>query len=192
MELPVLVENYDPSRHSGLLERVEELYVGSFPLEERRPWDKLLGLLSTEPNFTLSLILDAKDGSFAGFLTHWLLENINYGEHFAMDPRLRGRGWGRALLNVLWQEPCPRPFVFEVEPPTTPIAARRLAFYQSLGAKIISTSYLQPPYAAGQQGMPLYLMARGGREEDAEQYQRILYRYIYHVPDSLTPSGGSL
>lgn len=183
MTSPILVEVYDEAQHAQLLDSVKQLYEESFPIEEQRPWHRFLELLGEEPRFTLSLIFSVEDHAFAGFLTTWNLGEINYGEHFAIEPSLRGRGWGRMLLRELLQLRETKPFVFEVEPPVTPIAERRLHFYQSLDAAIISTEYIQPSYAPSQPSLPLYLMAWNGQGKDADKYLRILYKEIYRVSD---------
>lgn len=159
------------------LDTVKKLYEMSFPLEERREWKKFLRLLDTEPRFRLLLI--QRVGQTIGFLSSWHFGSFIYGEHFAVDPNERGAGIGRKLIAHLWNMPRREPWVFEVEPPETEIATRRLNFYLSMGAEILDKNYLQPPYHIGQDPFPLYFMGTGANPEETNYYINSVRRVVY-------------
>lgn len=76
------------------LSYIEDLYVKSFPVDERRPFEKLVELLGNTPVFHLRLLCDGDKK--VGFISYWQWPDLTYGEHFAVDPDERG---GR-----LWRE----------------------------------------------------------------------------------------
>lgn len=69
------------------LSYIEDLYVKSFPVDERRPFEKLVELLGNTPVFHLRLLCDGDKK--VGFISYWQWPDLTYGEHFAVDP-MRG------------------------------------------------------------------------------------------------------
>lgn len=166
---------------------VLSLYRKSFPREERRCETEFCDLLLSDPRFKLFLILWKE--RLAGFLSGWVFEDFLFGEHFAISPQLRGGGIGRELIEFLWKKPLVKPWIFEVEPPVSDIALRRLEFYRSLGAEILTREYFQPPYRHGEAPFPLYLMGVGEDLPPMEESIQKIHAIVYKQKDFPPPDG---
>ncbi len=142
--------------YSIYLEDIRCLYESAFPIEERRNWCALRKLIEEEDLFQFYLIF--KEQKWVGFFSTWQFSDFIYGEHFAVLSSERGNGIGKQLLEKLWLTPDHGIWVFEVEHPSTPIASRRLRFYESFGAQILDPHYLQPSYHKGGKEVPLLFM----------------------------------
>lgn len=152
-------ENLTPSDYPAFL----NLYNGSFPADERRLYadvsDFEFFIREKSGEFR---VFAAKDGDcFLGFLSFWLFKGFIYVEHFAVIPEFRGNGIGEKMLNHLFSA-VGENVLLEVELPDTDEAHRRIGFYERNGFRIRDEiEYIQPPYSAGQSGMPLLLMTHG-------------------------------
>lgn len=147
------------------------IYLSSFPPEERRDWD----LIVNEDNPELSGIYE--ENALVGLVTLWHFEDFIYVEHFAVDSSMRSKGTGAAVLSLLAGEPLP--LLLEIEPPhSSPDAERRLKFYSRNGFTTISTTYIQPPYKPGLPEVPLHLMSTSA-ELDPEKAAETLHRHVY-------------
>ena len=156
-----------------------ELYVASFPPEERRPWDDMLSKISTEERFSFLGVY--KGGCPVGFITLWRIGSIAYCEHFAIDPALRGLGLGSEVIDaVIAGAGCP--VVLEVEPSgSTPEADRRIAFYSRHGLTgYPDFDYIQPSYAEGLPPVRLMLMA-SAEGVDLDDATSLIHRHVYGV-----------
>ena len=73
-----------------------------------------------------------------------------------------------------------------MEEPTEEMARRRIGFYQRHGFQLWESPYLQPPYRAGDDLLPMQLMAWGAlREKEAfDEVKQTLYREVYHYTPS--------
>ncbi|MGN0976106.1 MAG: GNAT family N-acetyltransferase [Gemmiger sp.] len=161
---------------------VWKLMETSFPPDERRPRAAQQALTETDDRFT-AYVLPGQTPAVQAVLTVWRLEDFAYLEHFAVDPSSRGHGLGAQLLAQL-EALLPCPLCLEVEPPETDIARRRIRFYCRNGFALNAFAYTQPPYAPGQQAIPLQIMTTGG-PVDAPRFERIrraLYTTVYGVP----------
>lgn len=85
-------------------------------------------------------------------------------DYMAIDTRFQGAGYGTLLFNRLWQQrPQAQAILFEVEPVDAhdPVGRqeqeRRIAFYQHLGAHLVTDAY-QFPHVDG--GRPMGLWAK--------------------------------
>lgn len=136
------------------LERARELYMASFPPEERRDWGDIAGADSSP---RLRVLHDGDE--FAGFVTTWEFDDFIYIEHLATEPSMRNRGLGAKTLAAL--SGLGKALVLECEHPgcSDPMAGRRLEFYRRNGFGIIDEGYVQPPYSAGLPEVPLLLLA---------------------------------
>ena len=145
----------------SILPRVMDLYMMSFPPEERRDWDDLRAK-ACDPGKPLSLTVVRSRRRFAGFITYWDLGGVRYVEHFAIDPALRGTAIGARAIKKFTAN-ASTPVVLEVEPASDgEMARRRIGFYQRCGFQPHPDfEYLQPPYAPGLPELPLMLMTRG-------------------------------
>jgi len=141
----------DDPRH---LEEAVRLYLSAFPPAERRTGDDWRRQLARGGAFRAEAIV--REEAFAGFISHWQLGEFLYVEHFAVCPQARGGGIGGQAIDRLCGGPLP--VVLEVEPPVTETARRRIGFYRRHGLHLSDRPYLQPPYRAGEDWLPLRLM----------------------------------
>lgn len=133
------------------------IYREAFPPEERRSEQSLQELVGSR-QISLYLIL-SDEGEVQGFITSWTFDTFRYVEHFAVDPAQRSGGIGSRALDE-YISISKLPVVLEVEPPSdSPLAERRLRFYQRHKFNVIDTGYIQPPYATGLPALNLYLLA---------------------------------
>lgn len=97
------------------------------------------------------------DDGFIGFILWWGFEDVRYIEHLATSARLRGKGYGRRIVEKFIAGST-LPVLLEVERPVTEINKRRIDFYRRLGFVLNLHDYLQPPYKKGGDPVPLMLM----------------------------------
>lgn len=161
---------------AGRLPALRQLYLDSFPPEERRPWEEIADP-SRLPRL-LAIVLS--DGSTAGFVTIWPFAAFTYIEHLATDPGLRGRGIGAQVMAAL--STAHAPLLLEVERPAGlgSIEARRIGFYRRCGLHLLDHDYIQPPYAPGLPSVPLLLMSTDPAL-DAPAAAATLHREVYGV-----------
>lgn len=159
---------------------VEELLVASFPVEEYRDLSVFRRYADSLSYFYCNVILD--DSTPVGLLSYWELGDFNYIEHLAIDPRRRGGGYGKEVLDTL-DKYMNNPIVLEVERPTDETAQRRICFYQRHGFELWTEDYFQPPYRTGHGRLPLYLMVKGGltADRDFERVRKAIYHTVYGV-----------
>lgn len=93
---------------------IQHLYETSFPLSERRTWDKVVELINHHP---MQLLAINDDALLIGFAILWQAGDWKYLEHFAIDPSLRGKHYGSRVIQLII-ETSRRRLVLEVEPPT--------------------------------------------------------------------------
>lgn len=157
----------------------KELYVASFPPEERRPWPDMMSKMESEERFSFLGVY--KGECPVGFITLWRLGPIVYCEHFAIDPALRGLGLGSEVIDaVVAGAECP--IVLEVEPSgSTPEADRRIAFYSRHGlTECRGFNYIQPPYADGLGPVRLMLMVSADGV-DLDEATGLIHSHVYGV-----------
>lgn len=158
-------------------EEIKDLYLASFPAEERREWTQFCHNASHN---IATLYGICSDGLLAGFFTAWNLSNgVRYIEHLATNPDFRNRGIGAKALRIFTEADTDKPVLVEVERPgMTPEADRRIGFYQRCGFTPYPLfDYIQPPYADGLPEVPLMLMATG--EIDPADTARCLHTEVY-------------
>lgn len=142
------------------------LYLDSFPAEERRSVGSIAELMAQKGgpyNFTV-----IKSGKrTVGFMSWWRLKGFVYVEHFAIDSRERSHGFGAKSMKRFCEMHRGSAVVLEVEPNgSTPMASRRIAFYERCGFNSHSEfDYIQPPYSPGLSAVPLMLMSWGPAPE---------------------------
>lgn len=146
-----------------------ELYEESFPIEERRPTAELFG--SSPQGLELYLLYTATDdnrqeGETAssklpiGFVTLWHLVDFVFVEHLCLSSACRSLGYGSEVMMSLICRYAPLPLVLECElPDYSPMAGRRIAFYQRLGFEVLPLEYAQPPYTERGDFVPMCLLS---------------------------------
>ncbi|MEJ8802614.1 GNAT family N-acetyltransferase [Pontibacter sp. H249] len=145
-----LTDSYHP-----LFIKAWQLYEQSFPLNERRPLPWQYDIMP-HANYHFELML--QEDALTGILLWWSFGEVRYLEHFATVPALRGRGYGKSILEAFVKRET-RPILLEVEPPHEEIQQRRVRFYEQCGFVLNQHFYQQPPYHQGQQPLPLLLMS---------------------------------
>ncbi len=160
------------------MEVIKSLYVGAFPVEERRPWDDFeRRALDADPFFKVEVAED--EGRVVGFISTWRLPMALYVEHFAVDPASRGRGVGGEIIDQVVASAYGAALL-EVELPDTEDARRRIDFYRRHGfGTIDSVEYVQPPYSRNLPEVPMLLMSTR-QLDDIEAAIRILHQIVYN------------
>ena len=147
----------------------------AFPREELREPDDALETLD-DPLFRVYHTV--RDGKRIGFITLWELDGFFFAEHFVTYGEHRGRGYGAEVIELLKKKFGN--IVLECEHPDTPLAKRRLAFYERCGFKRNSYPYVQPSYRAGEAGVPLVLMSCPETLKNVTEVIRTIYKAVYH------------
>lgn len=168
------------TKDSQYYDYMEQLLTASFPADEYRDLKELREYTDTQPIFYCNIILD--DAAPIGLVTYWDLGRFYYIEHLATDPNQRNNGYGRKLLEHL-ATVLKKPIVLEVEYPTEEMAERRINFYKRQGYRLWNRAYVQPPYKAGCNELPMYIMAYGdlNPDTDFEMVKAQLHHVVYHV-----------
>lgn len=173
------IRRLDLSNHRDV-SFMENLYIESFPLSERRPMDKMWELYSNDSPFVIDIVTD--DDLKVGFLTYWDLGEFVFAEHFAISPEFRNGGYGGKVMKAFMNETS-KPIVLEVELPTTILSERRIGFYQRLGFKLWeSIQYHQPSYYEEYNVIPMKLMSYGeiDVEKDIMRIKERIYAVVYN------------
>ena len=86
------------SPEDGLYAECVRIYEESFPYEERRDTAEMTEYLSDARFHFIVFYEQREEDGPAGFFTFWDFgSGYLYGEHFAVNPSLRGRGTGTAI-----------------------------------------------------------------------------------------------
>ncbi|MEN7549404.1 GNAT family N-acetyltransferase [Rapidithrix thailandica] len=131
------------------------IYKEAFPSNERRSLQhqkKLLG----ETAYHFEPV--KHQGNTCGLIGYWKFEDFWFIEHFALSTSERGRGTGSQYLKA-FLEKCPVTVILEVELPDTPLAEKRIVFYERLGFRLNTFDYFQPSYQSGGPDLPLKVMS---------------------------------
>ncbi|MBB4035096.1 ribosomal protein S18 acetylase RimI-like enzyme [Dysgonomonas hofstadii] len=158
---------------------VENLYIESFPLSERRPVETMFDLYKENSPFVISVTIE--DDNLVGFLTYWDLDDFIFAEHFAISPEFRNGGYGRKVME-LFKTNMVKPIVLEVELPATILSERRIGFYQRLGFKLWENiQYQQPAYYEHTGAIPMKLMSYGDIDVEKElvEIKGKIYSIVY-------------
>lgn len=145
-----------------------EIYLSSFPEDERRAVDSLRSLAGSDGRFHIYVVENEEERTVA-FITVWNFGQFVYGEHLAVSESMRGARIGSTLIDNVCQR-WQKPMILEIEPVAEPgisagerkVREARLRFYQRLGFAPCALEYIQPPYSPTQNSIPLTLMERGG------------------------------
>lgn len=158
---------------------MEQLITSAFPPEEYRPLEELRFYTDNKPHFHNHII--SHQDIPIGFITYWNLGGFHYIEHFAIDPEKRNEGYGKEVLNHLCRH-LHHPIILEVEMPEEAMAQRRINFYSRQGFALWEKTYLQPPYRAHDNYLPMLLMAYGNLEceKDFDVVKTHIYQEVYH------------
>ena len=75
---------------------IKQLYIDSFPSNERREWKEML-LLIDHPSFNLHQVFDNQKS--IGLISFWNLLNFIFIEHFAIEETFQGKGVGSQVIR---------------------------------------------------------------------------------------------
>ncbi|MDH6358100.1 GNAT family N-acetyltransferase [Parabacteroides sp. PF5-9] len=163
-----------------VLERIEQTYNTSFPVEERRDFYLIRELIDKKSCFTVYVLL--RDDSYVGFITAWELADFVYIEHFAIDESARNDGVGGKALKE-FMKVNNRAVVLEVEMPNDEMSRRRVGFYERLGYVLDDHIYFQPPYRVGDSWFEMRLMTYGmtHMHDRFDEIKTFIYTEVYGI-----------
>ena len=186
-----------PSEHNEELKQIKNIYLSSFPREERTPWFRLIKDLSkcglnhfpTLDYYCLMVgIRDAdKKMPVLGFavLEYVKSANLCFMGYIAINPAYRSRGIGSYLMNAIkdyftdlssrFNAEKPIGFFYEIKNydlPRYDQKARgeifsRYRFYNRLNQKKLDIPYFQPALLPWYPDVPMYLMVSPFEEFDS-------------------------
>lgn len=180
-----LIRIQDPTH--PLAEPAWRIYEQSFPLCEQRPAAEHIRALSN-PAFHYNLLLD--EGRLIGLLSWWEWTsatgtNFRFGEHFAIDPQLRGGGYGSQALKFL-QGDGQHLVLLEIDPPIDDISRRREHFYMRNGM-ITNYEYdhIHPSFRPTTQPHRLMIMSypRALTPDEFSEFQRFNNEQVLSYTD---------
>lgn len=168
----------DVRKGAGLPRKIIDLYIDSFPPDERRPVDSIKHLIDLRDRFHFTLIRSRN--RVVGFITWWSLDGGVYVEHFATFPAMRSCGLGKLTMERFCELHKKSGVILEVElPASNTMADRRIGFYERCGFKTRpEVTYVQPPYAPGLHPVELLLMTFGPIK-DASKLAGEIKRRVY-------------
>lgn len=165
----------------------KDLYLSSFPKEERRSLESINKLLQEDCFEFVPILIE---NNFKGFANLWFFKEFTYIEHLAITPKERNKGYGTKFLNDLTNNKLPsinhkiENIALEVELPVNPIAEKRIAFYERLGFKVLDDYYFQPPYEKDGEGLEMKIMlfpADKGNNISFGNIKDTLYKNVYEA-----------
>ena len=133
--------NIDNLNHP-LYKTFEDLYSSSFPIFEQRTKKQQETAFD---NTNYHLIGYEDNGKFIGFISYWKFPSYLYIEHFAIDTKIRGKGYGSIVLNDFIKS-TDKIVLLEIDPITDRISEARLRFYKRCGFYENPYSHKHPVY----------------------------------------------
>ena len=82
---------------------IEQLWLSSFPPDERRECQSQRHNTDNNPLFSCYLIenIENSQSTFIGFITVWDMGDFIYLEHFATSPSVRNKGYGKQIMKKI-------------------------------------------------------------------------------------------
>lgn len=108
---------------------VWEVYKTSFPINEQRTVEHQTTAFADQRH---QFLVYHEGDLFLGFLGIWDFDDYAYIEHFAINPELRGSGWGSRILGE-YQQNAGKTIILEIDEVKDDISIRRERFYRNLG-----------------------------------------------------------
>ncbi len=164
-----------------------DLYIFSFPDNERREWNSTIDVDSfCRLNQRYFYIMDIfVDDNFAGFVSYWDFDDFIYVEHIAISHLSRNKGIGSSILKFLISKINDN-IILEVEPPIDDISIKRIKFYNRIGFSVVNNiNYIQPAYSDKRQPIALLIMTHGNIQisDISDHKLRLIKRFVYNIPD---------
>ena len=122
---------------------VDKLYHTAFPVEERIPFRRMALLSLLRPSVNLLAYYDAD--TFCGFTFTVTTARYLYINFFAVDPSLRGKGYGSRMADLL-QKQYPQAGICEVKSPDAAVPTyqedlNRMRFWERNGFDFLDGAY---------------------------------------------------
>lgn len=160
-----------------------ELYSVAFPENQRHSEIEFKALLDNEVLFHCNAVL--MNSELVGFFNYWDFEKFIFVEHIAIEPPLRGHKLGEKIITMA-RKSVSVPIVLEVEKAEqSEWSARRIEFYHRIGFHLVPADYVQPPYRAGDEYIPLHLMSDDldFAEQNFVEIKNIIHQKVYRVKE---------
>lgn len=156
---------------------LNQIYIDSFPSDERREWHKLSKLIH-HPHFCLYQVVENQE--LIGLISIWNLPYFTFIEHFAIRESDQGKGIGTQILRQVIEQKSITVIV-EVEKPTNESTRRRITFYERLGFSVCKNTYYQPPYSPEKRKVKMLLMSFPDKMTRLEfiEIKKQLYQEVY-------------
>lgn len=157
-----------------------DLYENSFPIEERRSISSQK-LIMNHPNYNFEIVM--VNNELIGIILWWGFNDIRFIEHFTTTENIRGKGFGKAIIEKFKQQNS-LPILLEVDIPKQNIDQRRIEFYQRLKFYLNPHFYQQPPLNKEHKALALLLMSYPDPisvvyiENFKKQYHPIIYQTL--------------
>ncbi|MDD2590995.1 MAG: GNAT family N-acetyltransferase [Fermentimonas sp.] len=134
--------------------RVWDLYEKSFPVAERRKINDHLRACADERFFPLSIW---EGQQLIGLMFFWEWDTYRYLEHLAVNPEIRGHGYGSQLLRYLCDSE--HTIILEIDPLDDELSVRRLQFYERSGYTLTPFRFVHLPYRIDGQEQELLILS---------------------------------
>jgi GNAT superfamily N-acetyltransferase len=121
-----------------------KLYEESFPLSERRREEDHIRACADPFFFPLSAW---EEGQLIGIIFYWEWASYRYLEYLAVNPWLRGQGYGSKILRYLCDSA--HTLILEIDPLIDELSVRRLQFYERAGFTLTPYRFVHLPYRLG-------------------------------------------
>ncbi|MBS4535653.1 GNAT family N-acetyltransferase [Clostridium sp. D2Q-14] len=159
------------------LNYIWDIYNSSFPEDEKRSIELQKKILK-DSRYSFRPLKDKDE--IVGFIAIWDLDDFIFIDHYAIDKKYRGKGYGKRFLKELLNE-FNKMIVLEVEKPENDIAKRRIKFYEELNFYLNNFSYKQPAYEKNKKSVTLLVMTYP-KSVDKDTFNKIknkLYNDVY-------------
>lgn len=134
--------------------KVWDLYEESFPVAERRYMEDHINAYSDERFYPLSVW---EGHQLIGLMFFWEWDSYRYLEHLAVNPELRGHGYGSQLLRYL--RDSEHTIILEIDPLNNELSVRRLQFYERAGFTLTPYRFVHLPYRIDGQEQELLILS---------------------------------
>ena len=161
------------------LNELFNLYIESFPPQERRDIDQLKHLIENQSNMHFNAIIESDE--LCGLFIYWDFDTFIYIEHFAIFPEKRNRKIGEKVLSFIALNQ-PKYCILEAEPALDEISTRRVNYYKRNGYEILDKEYIQPSYSSDpSDDMPLWIMGypKTIQPELLNEYIKTIKKEVY-------------
>lgn len=159
-----------------------EIYKYSFPIEETRTYEDHLDAMNDDM-FHYDMIVE--NNNLIGFMAYWVIDDLIYLEHFAIDKNKRGMNYGKKSLSLL--KNMGKKIILEIEEPVDQITNRRRRFYESQGFTMNTFNHIPLSYRAGNPQGKLLIMTYPNTisEYDYDKFKKIQDKRIMSYTEKL-------